>query len=461
MSTGRPGHRRRRMSARVPSVRRRLLGSSVLVVLTAVVLLGVPLGWAGSRLVQQSADQRLERTARSVLDAVHDRVEHHESVGGPRLAALLPPGVHVRLVSSGAPPVEAGATSNDEQQTLTLPAGRDGLRVTVSERDDAVRHRQGQVWLLVGLVSALAVAAATLLAARQARRLAALLDELAQAADRLGSGDLRPHPRRYRLAELDRVADVLDRSAHRLAGLLRRERDVSASVSHQLRTPLAALSLRLEEVAQVRDDPDAVREEVDAALGQIDRLTGTVEHLLEHARGTSDSVAAAPNDLIDPVDVIGTAIDELAPLFARASRRIRCTGDSRGLGVGIARGSLAQAVSVLLDNALRHGAGAVTVNVGALEHSAVATGDPRWTVVVQVLDEGPGVTGRIPGLSARDAAGISGGDGSGDDSERRGLGLPLARALVEAGGGRLELADAACARFVLYLPARPRLAGRG
>ena len=86
---------------------------------------------------------------------------------------------------------------------------------------------------------------AVALAILQARRLTRPLEELASAADRLGLGDSRPLGRRYGVAELDRLAEGLDGSARRITDLLSAERDFATDASHQLRTPLTALSMRL------------------------------------------------------------------------------------------------------------------------------------------------------------------------------------------------------------------------
>src|ERR1700678_184470 len=122
-----------------------------------------------------------------------------------------------------------------------------------------------------------AVALAAWVAALLAGRMARPVEELAEAAARLGAGDPRPLGRRYGIADLDQAADGLDSSARRLSSLLAADRELAVDASHQLRTPLTALSMRLEEMIASADDPVVVREEGNAALTQAERLAGGVD----------------------------------------------------------------------------------------------------------------------------------------------------------------------------------------
>src|SRR6202034_3742055 len=126
--------------------------------------------------------------------------------------------------------------------------------------------------LALGLpLLAAAVAAAVGLSGAVGRRAAPAVDGLAEAAGRLGPGDPRPVGRRYGLTELDQVAEGLDSASRRVTNLLTADRELAVDPSHQLRTPLTALSMRLEEMIASADDPDVVREEGGAALAPAER----------------------------------------------------------------------------------------------------------------------------------------------------------------------------------------------
>ena len=147
------------------------------------------------------------------------------------------------------------------------------------------------------------------LAILQARRLTRPLEELASAADRLGVGDARPLGRRYGVAELDRLAEGLDGSARRITDLLSAERDFAADASHQLRTPLTALSMRLEEMIAAAGDPEVVREEGAAALAQTERLAEVVSQLLGRTRRAARGVPSL------------LAIDDVSPSRSSSGTR--------------------------------------------------------------------------------------------------------------------------------------------
>ena len=281
-------------------------------------------------------------------------------------------------------------------------------------------------WLLVILVCLALVAfgAGVVVALRQARALTVPMRELAERAERLGAGESRFQPLSSGIVELDRVSQVLDRSAHALTRSLASERDFAADASHQLRTPLTALLMRLEEIAMT-DDLDVVGDEAMIAIAQVERLTRVVDDLLARTRGGDRSRVSVSLD-----SVIASLQREWQPAFEQARRSVRVRGE-RGLVVEATPVALSQVLSTLLENSLAHGRGTVDVHARRSGPS----------VVVEVTDQGEGVPASIaPHIFERSVS--SGGTG---------LGLALARDLAESNGGRLELVQAQPAIFALFL----------
>jgi signal transduction histidine kinase len=286
----------------------------------------------------------------------------------------------------------------------------------------------------VGVTAAAMVAATALagwLTAVLAGRLGRPVEELAEAASRLGRGDPRPLGRRYGLADLDQVADGIDTSARRLSSLLAADRELTADASHQLRTPLTALSMRLEEMIASADDPDVVREEGSAALAQAERLADVVTQLLSPARRATSSAALTGID-----EIVRQQVVEWEPAFRRVRRKLVVIG-VRGLQAHVTPGGLAQVLATLLDNALMHGGGTVTLQ----------TSQNSRSVVVEVRDEGKGVPPElVPRIFERSVSGRP---------EGTGLGLALARTMAAADGGRVVLIKAKPATFAVFLPRNP------
>src|ERR1700733_5457785 len=285
---------------------------------------------------------------------------------------------------------------------------------------------------VIGALMAVAAVLAAVLAALLARRLARPVEELAEAAARLGAGDPRPLGRRYGVSDLDQVADGLDSSARRLSSLLAANRELTADASHQLRTPLTALSMRLEEMIAAADDPDVVREEGSAALAQAERLADVVTQLLSPARRAT----AASAELTGIDEIVQQQVIEWEPAFRHVRRKLVVIG-VRDLQAHVTPGGLAQVLATLLDNALMHGGGTVTIQ----------TSQSARSVVIEVRDEGNGVP---PDLVSRIfERSVSG------RPEGTGLGLALARTMAAADGGRVVLVKAKPATFGVFLPRHP------
>lgn len=416
-------------------MKRRLLFSTLAVAVVAVLLLGVPLAYAVYQVIYDETREQLERDAVQVVAGVQLRQNAGQPITGASLARDFP-GRYIVVTLPDERQVTVGTPPRDTARMLTKSAQAFGIHVQVSRDAARVERDALRSLALIGSLSALGIAVAVGLAMVQARRLTLPLVDVAETAERLGSGNARPRRRRYGIPEVDRVAEVLDRSAVRIAGLLGASRDFASDASHQLRTPLTALSMRLEEMVAAADDPRVVREEGVAALSQVERLVAVVEQLLARAR--HDPTGAAVPTKVG--EVIRQQVEEWKPLFRRAKRDLRVTGET-GLSALVNPGGLAQIIATLLDNSLVHGAGTVTINTKATPTS----------IVVEVSDEGPGIR---PDLASRVfERNVSGKKGTG-------LGLYLARSLADADAGRLELVQARPATFALFLrqPAEAELA---
>ncbi|MFD3803571.1 ATP-binding protein [Streptomyces sp. NPDC058611] len=406
-------------------MRRRLINSTLAVVLVVIAVFGVSLVIVETRTISSSAQDRIESEALRLVGVVESDVLEKKPVDTAALAELLEGGKYARITIPGQPPVEVGDRI-DEGVIRGIARGEQGEVVVVEEARSTVTREVVRTLAVVGAVALLAVVAAVLLAVRQANRLASPLTDLAETAERLGSGDPRPRHKRYGVPELDRVADVLDSSAERIGRMLTAERRLAADASHQLRTPLTALSMRLEEIT-VTDDLETVREEATIALTQVERLTDVVQRLLTNSRDPRTG-SAVPFDLDE---VVKQQEEEWRPAYRSAGRAIVRSG-KQGVRAVATPGAVSQVLATLVENALMHGGGTVALRTRVIGNQAV----------LEVTDEGPGVP---PDLGNRIfERAISGRNSTG-------IGLAVARDLAEADGGRLELLQAQPAVFALFL----------
>jgi len=413
-------------------VRRRLLFSTLVVAVTAVVLFGLPLAFVLMRLQTNAAHQLVQRDATTVARTLQNRLRSGlppDPTDAADAAHSLPDRF-VSISRDGGPPVTFGGPPGTGD-VITARAVTKNFKVTVVADDSVATEGVTEALVVTGTLALLAVGVAVALAVFQARRLARPMQELAGAADRLGSGDARPLGRRYGVAELDRVAEGLDESAQRISDMLAAEREFAADASHQLRTPLTALSMRLEEMLAAADQPAVVREEGAAALVQTERLADVVSQLL----GRTRSPAGGSRKRVSIDDVVAQQVVEWDPAFRRKNRKLEVAGDKNLRAYG-KPGTLSQVIATLLDNALVHGAGTVTIRTSRTPNS----------VVIEVRDEGKGVPAElVPRIFERSVSGRPGGTG---------LGLALARSIAAADGGNVVLVRPKPAVFAVFLPRR-------
>ena len=408
-------------------MKRRMINSLLGVVLVVVVVFCVPLALVEKRTIVNSAQDRVDATAVRVLALVEDRLAAGEPVTGDKFATQVTDNSYVEVDIPGQAVVSTGERPAGNHLLKAVERGASGETVIVEQSRAAVDHEIANMLLLLGVVALLAVQAAVALAVWQAKRLARPLTDLAETAERLGSGDPRPRDRRYGVPELDRVAEVLDISAERIARMLTAERRLAADASHQLRTPLTALSMRLEEITAVAEEPETVREEAAIALQQVERLTDVVQRLLTNQRDPRSPTAVS----FDLDEVIKQQVEEWGPSLRGTGRVLQVEG-LRGVAAVGTPGTVAQVLATLIENSLMHGAGLITLRVRP----------SGTTLVVEVQDEGAGVPLELGNRVFERAV-------SGRNST--GIGLAVARDLAEADGGRLELLVLKPPVFALFL----------
>lgn len=274
-----------------------------------------------------------------------------------------------------------------------------------------------------------AVTTAIILANRESRKVSAYLIYLSAAAEQLGAGQTRPRMKPSNIEEIDLVYQEIQRAADRMAGRLSAGRQFSADASHQLRTPLTSLSMRLEEIEYLSDDP-AIREEASRSLEQVERLTQVVHDLLDRSRrerAASEAVSVGP--IFDQQEA------EWKQAFGAVGRNITFIEGEHG-PVLANPGALSQIIATLVENSLKYGAGTTEVS-----SRKVGKG-----VVIEVADEGDGVAPEV--ADAVFTKGFSTGGSTG-------IGLPLARDMAESFGGRVELSRRQPPVFAVTLNALP------
>ena len=419
-------------------MRRRVLLATISAVAVAVVLLGVPLGFFGAQYVVANEERRVSdrldafvRTVERVQaqdespseDQLRRAAEGRSGDLPARVTVSLPDG---ELLEFGdelrEPTIFKAAQTNDERASVSLEVSAWGAYI-----------KAAQTVALVVVAGVVAIAAGVAMAVWQANRLSAPLVYLAASAEQLGSGQVRPSLEPSGVEEIDLVAAELARSADRLAGRLASERQFAQDASHQLRTPLTALTMRLEEIMLTSDD-EGVVEEARVSLEQVERLVTVVDDLLSTSRRSQGGTTEAVN----LTDVVRQQEEEWAETFRTAGRVlvVDVPGDHRVLATP---GALAQVIATLLENSLKYGDGATTVRS--------KPSGPKGAVALEVSDEGPGVADDVaPRIFERGTT--TGGS--------TGLGLALARDLVAADGGRLELAQRRPPVFRIFLAGVPR-----
>jgi signal transduction histidine kinase len=295
------------------------------------------------------------------------------------------------------------------------PAGA----VRVTQNFEAVERAIRRAWVGLALIGLLVLGLGLLAGSFIATQIARPVRRLDEAARRVGEGDLSARAEVEGSAEQRSLARTFNEMTERLERLVRSQREFVADASHQLRTPLTGLRLRLESASnEARDEP--VRDDLEAALAELDRLSAIVRELLELSR-------AGERDL-------GAEEVSLADAAARAAERWDANAEEHGQRVEVerrpsgstwaSRADVDRVLDALIENALNYSREGSAVTITAL--------DGR----IEVRDQGsglaPGEEEEVFERFHRGAAGRAGPPGTG-------LGLPIARELAGRWGGRVTL----------------------
>jgi two-component system, OmpR family, sensor kinase len=331
-------------------------------------------------------------------------------------------------------------TLNEDLLLVTAPVvhqrqviGAVRLSQTLRHVNDGVRRSLIGLAVVGGIVILVGLGLAWLLSNALARP----IRRLAGTATRLGEGDLDARANVSGQGELAILGRNFNRMADGLSANIRAQRDFLANASHQLRTPLTGLRLRLE---AIEADGGPAAEQATKAQAEVTRLSLLVEDLLELARATS---AEATGARVDLAETAREAVDRWsAPAAEGGKRLVERIGASAA--VWASRQDLDHVLDNLIENGIRY----------APEGSEiiVETNSPDGVPTLAVSDTGPGISEedrqRVFERFYRGSTGKKAGPGTG-------LGLAVAAELVERWGGTLRLADGAGTRFEAAFPAPP------
>jgi two-component system, OmpR family, sensor kinase len=296
------------------------------------------------------------------------------------------------------------------------PVGAVRVTQSVAALRAAVRRVELGLVLIALIVLALGLFAGALIAAQVGRP----LKRLEVVARRVAHGDLQARAELEGSREQRSLAHSFNDMTERISRLLGAQREFVADASHQLRTPLTGLRLRLEEAKAA--GPGPAEPEIDAAIAEVDRLSHTVQELLVLSRvgeRQPDGVALELDELA------GEAVERWRASAEEAGIELSHHREGAGGLVWAARADIERALDALLENALRYSPSGTAV--------AVVGGRGQ----IDVCDRGPGIApDELELVFERFHRGRSGRSGPAGS----GLGLSIARELVREWGGEVQLA---------------------
>jgi signal transduction histidine kinase len=406
-------------------MRDRLVVALVGITVAVIALYAVPRAYVIADLVQRQEVRKIERSVDLLAVLMEEREASGRAVTEDYLAGLLNEAEHIEYVEPDGTTVSAGEPPPGADSDISITRELDGGgTVTLARSGELVDQRVSDALIPLIVIGLGLLVAAALFGNLLALRLARPFSELAGRADQIGHGRFDVEIPHYKIPEAEGIGQSLRQAGAQLDVLLRREREFAVNASHQLRTPITALRLELEDVSLWPQTPPDVAEHLRGLLGELDRLSEAITELLDLARGHR----------------LGTAVDlDLTTLTSTSARRWRerLAADGREIvreGAGpvpayVAPGPVEQILDILIENALDHGAGTVTLE----------TRDVGSHLQLRVRDEG--AAGLGPEVFGRGVT--TGGTG---------VGLAVATELAESLSGHLSVEETTPTCFVLRLP---------
>ena len=368
-------------------MRGRLVMGAAAITLTIILAFVIPLGLLIQRVAHDRAVVAAQRSAQALLPVLSvapsdaGRVVQGLNVSSAAQVSVID--ARGRVIGPPAP-VDL-AVEQARRRAMTIDV-RGGLRVLVPVvvpdgsidvisvfiPDAALRHGVASAWALLAGLSLALLIVVVVAADRVARGVVRPVAELARTAERLGAGDLAARVEPAGPPEIAEVGDTLNRLAERIVELLAAERELVADLSHRLRTPITALRLDTDALA----DP-AERRRVSA---DVDDVVQAVDQIIVEARR---QVSEDEPPSCDLVSVTAARVAFWQVLAQEQDRAVALVLPEGPASVGVRPHDLEAALDALVGNVIAHTPEGTGLTV------EVAGGAPAgWWLAVR--DEGPG-----------------------------------------------------------------------
>jgi signal transduction histidine kinase len=434
---------------------RRLLVSYLAVTVVILLLLEIPLALFYSQRELQRLTSDVERDASVIASIYEDDLEAGRTPDpGPALTYTARTGARVVVVDArGVSLIDTEQSAHRDFSTrpeiatalkgqravgrrTSTTLGTNLLYVAMPITSSAIVHGAirltldtahvdahiGRFWFALGAIAVVVLAMIAGVGSLLARSVTRPVRRLNASALRFASGDLRVDDTgEHGPPELRQLSSTMSMMAERLAVLLDEQRSFVADASHQLRTPLTSLRLRLENLEARVSDADA--DEVGSAIDEIERLSALVADLLRLARA-DQRADPVPRDL---ATICAERVDTWEAMAESRGVTLTLAGADQPAWVSATPGAIEQILDNALDNALK-------VSPTGSEVSIIIHRAPL-ELRLTIADQGPGLSDHDKARALRRFwRGNTATPGTG-------LGLAIAAALAHNSGGRLWLED--------------------